>query len=362
MLQKTLQNCRKLALAVARADAPFYLLPPLMLLLVAGTLAQGPMGLYAAQKKFFSSFIFWTGPVPLPGGYTLIGLIALSLLVKFLAFSEWSRRRAGINLSHFGVLILLFGGLLTATGAKESFMVIPEDTESRYLYDYHQRTLYIFENDVLKLSKPFSELKLRITGVPFDLIVQNICSNCAIVKRANEGNYHGMAKFMALESTPPSKEPEADLPGLTFSIAGLKDQDGTYIAFEGMPEPITLYANEKEYKIIFGKRQSMLPFTIRLSDFEKEIYPGTDKARGYSSDIVIVDNGLEWPARIEMNKPLRYKGYTFYQSSFEQTDKMQATILSVVENKGRLFPYIGTLIITAGLLLHLAFVMRGRTA
>jgi hypothetical protein len=175
-------------------------------------------------------------------------------------------------------------------------MVIPEDTESRYLYDYHQRTLYIFENDVLKLSKPFSEMKLRITGVPFDLIVQNTCSNCAIVKRANEGNYHGMAKFMALESTPPSKEPEADLPGLTFTIAGLKDQDGTYIAFEGMPEPITLYANEKEYKLIFGKRQSMLPFTIRLSDFDKEIYPGTDKARGYSSDIVIVDNGLEWPA------------------------------------------------------------------
>jgi cytochrome c biogenesis protein ResB len=149
---------------------------------------------------------------------------------------------------------------------------------------------------------------------------------------------------------------------LTFSIAGLKDQDGTYIAFEGMPEPVTLYANEKEYKIIFGKQQSMLPFTIRLSDFEKEIYPGTDKARGYSSDVVILDNGLEWPARIEMNKPLRYKGYTFYQSSFEQTDKMQATILSVVENKGRLFPYIGTLIVTAGLMLHLAFVMREKRA
>jgi hypothetical protein len=172
MFQKTLQKCRKLALAVARADAPFYMLPPLMVLLVAGTLAQGPMGLYAAQKKFFSSFVFWTGPLPLPGGYTLIGLIALSLLVKFLAFSEWSRRRAGINLTHFGVLVLLFGGLLTATGAKESFMVIPEDTESRYLYDYHQRTLYIFENDVLKIAKPFDELKLRITGVPFDLIVQ----------------------------------------------------------------------------------------------------------------------------------------------------------------------------------------------
>lgn len=361
MLQTALQKARKLAAIAARADTAFYLLPPLMLLLTAGTAAQRPMGLYAAQKMFFSSFVFWVGPLPLPGGYSLIGLIALALLLKFLFFSTWSRRRAGINLTHFGVLVLLFGGLLTAVNAKESFMVIPEDTESRYLYDYHQRTLYIFENDALKLAVPFADLKLRITGVPFEIIVQNVCENCTIKKRENEGNYRGMAQFMALESIDPGKETEADLPGLTFTIAGLKDQDGTYIAFEGMPEPVRLYADEKEYKVIFGKQQSVLPFSLRLSEFKKETYPGTDKARGYSSDVVILDNGVEWPARIEMNKPLRYKGYTFYQSSFEQTDKMQATVLSVVTNKGRLFPYIGTLIMAAGLLLHLAFAMRERT-
>jgi hypothetical protein len=356
------KKARKLAVAATRADAVFILLPPLILLIAAGTVAQRPMGLYAAQKMFFSSFVFWAGPVPLPGGYTLMSLLALSLLLKFLLFSEWSRRRAGVNLTHFGVLVLLFGGLLTAMNAKESFMVIPEDTESRYLYDYHQRTLYIFENDMLKRSIPFEDLNLRITKLPFEIKVQSTCENCNIVRRENEGLYIGMAKFMALKSQEPSKEPEADIPGLTFTIAGLHDQDGTYIAFEGMPEPIVLYAQEKEYKIIFGKQQNILPFALRLRDFKKETYPGTNKARGYSSDMVIVDNGIEWPAKIEMNKPLRYKGYTFYQSSFEQTDEMQATVLSVVRNKGRLFPYLGTLIMAAGLLLHLWVVMREKTA
>ena len=41
--------------------------------LTAGTLAQKWLGLYAAQKIFFASFIIWVGPIPLPGGYTLTG-------------------------------------------------------------------------------------------------------------------------------------------------------------------------------------------------------------------------------------------------------------------------------------------------
>jgi cytochrome c biogenesis protein ResB len=163
---------------------------------------------------------------------------------------------------------------------------------------------------------------------------------------------------MALKDTPPAKDPEANLTGLTFQIKDMKEQSGTYIAFEGMPEPVLIKANGKQYKIIFGKQQRILPFSVRLVDFKRDVYPGTDKARGYSSDIVIIDGNLEWPERIEMNKPLRYKGYTFYQSSFEQADAMQATILSVVENKGRLFPYISTLIIAVGLLLHIGIILR----
>lgn len=354
------KKARKLALTLARADVAFLLLPALMVLLTAGTLAQLPLGLYAAQKMFFSTFIVWIWFIPLPGGYTLIGILAICLLSKFLLQSEWSFRKAGINTAHFGVLMLLFGGLITAINAKESFMVIPEGAESSYLYDYHQRTLYIFKDNALEQAIPFKNLKLRITDIPFELNVLNTCANCQILKRGEEGNYKGMAQFMSLHDLPPSKEPESDIPGVTFKISGLKDQDGTFVAFEGMPEPIILNAKDSEYKIIFGKQQSKLPFGIRLVDFKKEAYPGTEKARAYSSDVIITDKDIEWPGRIEMNAPLRYKGYTFYQSSFEQMDSAQATILSVVENEGRLFPYIGTIILAVGLLLHIYIVVQER--
>ncbi len=354
---KKVQN---IAASLARADMIFWLMPALMLLLVAGTVAQAPLGLYAAQKMFFGTFIFWAGPLPLPGGYTLIGIISISLAVKFLLHSEWTLAKAGINLTHFGVLVLLFGGLLTAMLARESFMLIPEGAESRYLYDYHQRQLYIFENDILEQAIDF-ENRAAISGVPFEMKITQRCANCAISKREETGGFHGMAQFMELNDSPASKDPEADISGLTFTIKGLGEQDGTYIAFEGMPEPIILTAKKKNYKIIFGKQQTALPFSIRLREFTRETYPGTDKAKAYMSDVVVMDNSVEWPARIEMNAPLRYKGYTFYQSSFEQSPDTQATILSVVENKGRLFPYLGTLIMAAGLLLHIVLAMRNKT-
>jgi len=38
-------------------------------LVIVGTIAQKYIGLYQSQVRFFSSFILWAGPVPLPGGY-----------------------------------------------------------------------------------------------------------------------------------------------------------------------------------------------------------------------------------------------------------------------------------------------------
>jgi len=55
-----------------------------------------------------------------------------------------------------------------------------------------------------------------------------------------------------------------------------------------------------------------------------------------------------------MNEPLRYRGYTLYQSSFDLSGDTPYTVLTVVENKGRIFPYIASLLIALGLIIHLA--------
>ncbi|SVA41121.1 uncharacterized protein METZ01_LOCUS93975, partial [marine metagenome] len=57
---------------------------------------------------------------------------------------------------------------------------------------------------------------------------------------------------------------------------------------------------------------------------------------------------------IQMNEPLRYKGYTFFQSSFIEGPEGETTVLAVVKNYGRLFPYISSIIMCIGLLFHLS--------
>ena len=353
-------------LRFAGADMAFYLLPPLMLLLVAGTLAQRWIGLWPAYDQYFASFVIWAGPVPLPGGYTLLSLLTFSLGIKFLFQSKWVWRKSAINLIHLGALTLLIGGLITSITAKEYFMVIPEGQETPYIYSYFEKSLSVFEDENKIADAPMRDLKdADFKNLPFNIEIIDACDNCVIDKNENpEENvqFRMMAQFMQLNGISKSKEPEADLSGITFDISGAsEDQDGRYIAFDGMPEAIEIPKDGKIYRLIFGKAQKTLPFSIGLRDFVKDDYAGTDTARGYHSDITVIegddDKKSQWDTRIEMNAPLRYQGYTFFQSSFEQTPLYEITILAVVKNTGWLFPYAGSIIIGLGLLIHLFLIL-----
>ena len=362
-----LKTIKKYAFRLAEADMVFWLMPPIMLILIAGTLAQRWMGLWPAIDVFFSTFIIWASPfsipIPLPGTLTLLGILSLNLTLKFLLKSEWSWKKSGIILSHLGAIILLLGGLLTAATAREFFMLIPEGAQTPFIYSYSARELAIYEDGEPIAKLPYENIEdWDTSALPFKIDIRRHCINCNILKREESQGYDEnavyqlMARFMAFENKQPEPQPEINLTGIEFKLGGT-DQDGIYIAFDGMPKPIEISMNDREFTLIFGKAQKRLPFNIALNDFSKQVYGGTETARSYHSDIVVKDGGLEWPTRIEMNKPLRYKGYTFFQSSFEQTPDSEATILAVVENKGRLFPYIGTFVIGMGLLLHLIIVI-----
>jgi hypothetical protein len=248
-------------------------------------------------------------------------------------------------------------------------MVIAEGDQTPYVYDYHARELLIFENDHLKYRIAAETLQAALYGdsaLPLGISVKNFCANCEIKNReeltqdfAKQENLQSMAVFMALTPKSVDKQPEANLSGFSFTLDGLgADQDGLYIAFEAMPKPIILQKGGREYKLIYGKAQRQLPFALKLEDFKKQNYPGTAMAKGYSSAIEIIDGAARWNALIEMNAPLRYKGYTFFQSSFDQSAQGEATVLTVVENKGRLFPYIGTFIVALGLMLHILIIFQ----
>ena len=100
--------------------------------------------------------------------------------------------------------------------------------------------------------------------------------------------------------------------------------------------------NGKILQIRYGSREIILPFSIRLDDFVLERYPGSSSPSGYKSMVVLIDKAakVEKPFSIFMNNILKYKGYRFYQSSYD-TDEM-GTILSVNHDlAGMLVTYTG---------------------
>ncbi len=59
---------------------------------------------------------------------------------------------------------------------------------------------------------------------------------------------------------------------------------------------------------------------------------------------------------ISMNEPLKYKGLTIYQASFqEENGQPVASIFSVNQDPGRWVKYLGSLIMTIGIVLLMWF-------
>jgi cytochrome c-type biogenesis protein CcsB len=100
--------------------------------------------------------------------------------------------------------------------------------------------------------------------------------------------------------------------------------------------------DDKTLEVKYGSQEIFLPFSIRLSDFVLERYPGSKSPSGYKSNVILIDkaSGLEKPFTIFMNNILKHKGYRFYQSSYDPDE--QGTILSVNHDPaGMLVTYAG---------------------
>ncbi len=127
-----MKKIKERALFLAKPHIVFYTLIWLMILLVAGTVAQKYIGLYRAQNMFFSSWLVWWGPIPFPGGLTTLGFLTLSLMAKLFFASRWSWQNSGTIITHVGALLLLIGGLnLAAIGVSGQYFIRILDVSSK---------------------------------------------------------------------------------------------------------------------------------------------------------------------------------------------------------------------------------------
>ena len=99
----------------------------------------------------------------------------------------------------------------------------------------------------------------------------------------------------------------------------------------------------------YGPARRQLPLTVKLMDFRKIDYPGLELASGFESDVQVTDTqrGLILMRTISMNHPLRYRGFSFYQSSYIPGSP-EVTILSVRNDPGTPLVYAGFITVIIG--------------
>ena len=335
-----------------------------MVLVVLGTLAQKDLGLYEAQQRYFSCWVTWIGFIPTPGGRTALFIMTFNLIFFMLKPTFWSLKKIGIIITHSGVLLLLIGGGITAWFSTEGNMVIKEGETSNVIIDLFAKELVIIDDgnssydEITTISdnvlKPGN--KIESNFIPFSIEVIDYYINCEPVRRLESVGveYKGLAQNFTLKRIPNEKETEINRTGITFRVTGADDSvNGIYSIFLAQQIPQTISSNGKEFTVAIRRERTHLPFSLKLDDFKKVMHPGTDVAKSYSSDVVLIDKDISRPVLIRMNEPLRYMNYTFYQSSFNEGPDVDTTILAVVKNYGRLFPYISSLTISLGILVHM---------
>ncbi|MDI6801876.1 MAG: cytochrome c biogenesis protein ResB [Thermodesulfovibrionales bacterium] len=111
---------------------------------------------------------------------------------------------------------------------------------------------------------------------------------------------------------------------------------GIFLGFNGSLNLLEGTTSAVAYS--FGTAKEIpLGFEIRCDDFDVSFYDNSDTPRAFRSKLAIIENGKEvLKKEIEVNTPLRYKGITFYQSSYNFSSNKDALFLfTMTPNNGK---------------------------
>ncbi len=352
-----------------------------MLLVFLGTLAQVHLGIHAVQARYFQSLvIFWSPPgaswrIPiLPGGYLLGTILLVNLLAAHAVRFQLTKKKLGIILLHLGVILLLIGQLLTALFARETQMRIDEGQTAGYSEASREVELAVIDKTDPNFDQVVAipEAVLARGGtiqnptLPFTLEIRQFMPNTHLAMRSQEPQgppslaTTGFGPNIVAEEVPRTvKDDERDLSTAYLKVNGAQGSLGTWLVSNAIPDPQSFTLNGKTYELVMRQRRFYKQFALTLLDFAHDRYAGTDIPKNFSSRVRLVDleRNENREVLISMNDPLRYRGFTFYQSGFDNNDK--TTILQVVKNPAMLLPYIACGLVALGLLVQFSMHLFG---
>ena len=133
---------------------------------------------------------------------------------------------------------------------------------------------------------------------------------------------------------------------------GLQEEIGSIMPGVALSEGQQFTYDGRTYQITLRPVRYYKPYSVTLLAFNHDLYPGTDIPKNFSSKVHLHDanSGEDRDVLIYMNNPLRYRGETYFQASFEPGDR--GTILQVVRNPASFAPYVACSLVGFGLLVQ----------
>jgi len=415
-----------------------------------GTIVESKYDATAAKKLVYDTV--WM--------YGVMGLLVINLVAVMLDRLPWKKRHASFVFAHIGIIVLLFGSVLTmqfgldgsmrvGIGDSNTFVQTPETDLVVYTSFDGDRYSKTFEKEVdffkrpPSVEKPYSipafndEIKvidyvkyavaakkvipaeLGKAGAGLRFQVQNPNVNVIewLVQKKQGGMQthdfgpaqihlgaipvHGQGKneiylsptkdgldyavFHKDNNVKPFKKgfvKEGDVfePGwmgiqfrvLRYLPSATEDWDleprerptplttaAVKIRFAGkdhwvlLNDMVKLFTDNSVYLLSYSNRRIDLGFPLKLVNFEVERYQGSTQAKEYMSQVSVPNMPV---TKISMNEPMKYRGLTIYQASFQEEKGVPvASVFSVNKDPGRFWKYLGSLIMSIGIVLLFYF-------
>lgn len=142
---------------------------------------------------------------------------------------------------------------------------------------------------------------------------------------------------------------EALTPLTSSAIQITRGNDKHWIVLNDL---LKIFGTSEAYLMTYQNRRLDLGFPIELKNFKVSRYQGSLKAMAYESEVTVGTDSKAVSSAISMNEPLKYNNYTIYQASFQEdevTRELVASIFSVNYDPGRWIKYLGSLIMSFGI-------------
>jgi hypothetical protein len=348
------------------------------------TLAQVHLGVWGVQEHFFRTFFVLVRipgtdiPFPaFPGGYFLGGLLLINLISAHIYRFSLSWKKAGIQLTHFGLILLLLGELFTGLLQEEFQLRLQEGETRSYSESFRSNEVALIDmtddqfddvvaipEEVIARGSPVQHPKL-----PFRVVPRYYVPNANLQMQGQTTPGATTAPNIATQGIGPRlsvvpmrltyRDNERNLPTAFLELIGSDGTIGTWLVSPMLVQPqIFDYAGRK-WRIEFRFLREYKPFALQLLELRHDVYPGSDIPKNFSSRVRITgeDSGEDRESLIYMNNPLRYQGFTFYQYQMDSANGY--SVLQVVRNPSWLVPYIACTLMTIGLLWQFLYHLRG---